>query len=240
MAIFRPEQAETSWQAFAAAVPECASDADTQDTFDCLRGVNSSSISQAVVATGFTSSFGPVIDGPGGLLPDLPSRLFQRGHFARLPSIAGTNLDEGSNLFHSHYICIANVCFVGALFTPQNINSSDTIRETLIAISSPSPRGPAALAAAVETILKLYPDIPADGSPFNTGNKTFGLSSQYKRSAAICEFVKRISFYTTYSCNSSWGFQFSVTKTFLQSDIQQCWSCNLRISLCRSRWSSSC
>jgi hypothetical protein len=37
----------------------------------------------------------PVIDGPGGFIPDLPSVLFKRGQFARLPFIAGTNLDEG-------------------------------------------------------------------------------------------------------------------------------------------------
>ena len=39
--------------------------------------------------------FHPVIDGPDGLIPDLPSRLFAQGKFAKLPFIAGTNLDEG-------------------------------------------------------------------------------------------------------------------------------------------------
>jgi hypothetical protein len=37
----------------------------------------------------------PTIDGPGGVFPDLASRLYSRGHFAKLPFIAGTNLDEG-------------------------------------------------------------------------------------------------------------------------------------------------
>lgn len=83
---------------------------------------------------------------------------------------------------------------IGALFTPQTTNSSEIIRETLIAGSTPSPRGPAALATAVEKILELYPDIPADGSPFNTGNDTFGLNSQYKRFAAIREFPEHTHF----------------------------------------------
>jgi carboxylesterase type B len=39
--------------------------------------------------------FGPVIDGPGGVYPDLPSRIFKEGTFARVPFIAGSNLDEG-------------------------------------------------------------------------------------------------------------------------------------------------
>lgn len=34
---------------------------------------------------------------------------------------------------------------------------------------------------AVRKVLELYPDVPALGSPFNTGNETFGLSTGYKR-----------------------------------------------------------
>jgi hypothetical protein len=46
--------------------------------------------------------FDPTIDGSGGLYPDLPSRLFARGEFAKIPFICGTNLDEGeSNLMPS-------------------------------------------------------------------------------------------------------------------------------------------
>lgn len=41
------------------------------------------------------------------------------------------------------------------------------------------------LKLAAEKLVQLYPDVPALGSPFNTGNETFGLSSQYKRLAAI-------------------------------------------------------
>lgn len=34
-------------------------------------------------------------------------------------------------------------------------------------------------------MMQLYPDIPALGSPFGTGNETFGLSATWKRAAAI-------------------------------------------------------
>jgi hypothetical protein len=37
----------------------------------------------------------PVLDGPEGFLPDLPSRLYEEGRFANIPFIAGTQLDEG-------------------------------------------------------------------------------------------------------------------------------------------------
>ena len=37
----------------------------------------------------------------------------------------------------------------------------------------------------INTILQMYTDDPAVGSPFGTGNETFGLSSEYKRVAAM-------------------------------------------------------
>src|ERR1700753_3719149 len=37
----------------------------------------------------------------------------------------------------------------------------------------------------VNELLNIYPDDPSQGSPFGTGNQTFGLSSQFKREAAI-------------------------------------------------------
>ena len=38
---------------------------------------------------------------------------------------------------------------------------------------------------ALQTLLGMYPENPALGSPFGTGNETFGLGSQYKRVAAM-------------------------------------------------------
>ncbi|KAF8890728.1 Carboxylesterase [Infundibulicybe gibba] len=69
---FGLEHNEASWQAFVAAVPECASLAMSSDTFDCLRAANSSTLLQALTTAGIlanTTLFTPVIDGPGGVLP---------------------------------------------------------------------------------------------------------------------------------------------------------------------------
>ncbi|KAJ8473164.1 hypothetical protein ONZ45_g16397 [Pleurotus djamor] len=109
----------------------------------------------------------PVIDGPGGLFPDIPSKLFKKGHFAKLPFIAGTVLDEAT------------------VFTPRNIVTEDQLRAAIIANYTPSPSGARILSADATTLLQLYPDNPALGSPFNTGDQTFGLSSQFKRASAL-------------------------------------------------------
>jgi hypothetical protein len=52
------------------------------------------------------------------------------------------------------------------------------------------------LAAAAETLLQLYPDVPALGSPYGTGNETFGLSSQFKRYASISACTLHLVFFT--------------------------------------------
>ncbi|KAF8893075.1 Alpha/Beta hydrolase protein [Infundibulicybe gibba] len=139
---FNAEHREVSWANFVGSVLKCSSLTGTKNTFDCLRTANTSDILQGVVASLSKANeslpFDPTIDGPGGLMPDTPSRLFKRGKFARLPFIAGTNLDEAS-----------------------------------------------ALEEASAMLLELYPDDPALGSPFNTGNDTFGLSSVFKQAAAI-------------------------------------------------------
>ncbi|KIJ47803.1 hypothetical protein M422DRAFT_163417 [Sphaerobolus stellatus SS14] len=160
---FPPEKNQASWQSFVTSTPGCSSVANTSDTFDCLQ-----TASQVAVMQGFLEmpggSFGATIDGPGGILPDIPSNLEPK---ARFPLITGSVKDEFT------------------LFTSQTINSTEEIRQGLNNSFSPSARGEEALTETIEKILELYPDIPALGSPFGTGNDTFGLSSQYKRSAAI-------------------------------------------------------
>ncbi|KAF8961997.1 esterase 1 [Flammula alnicola] len=161
-AFYGPERNEAGWQQFVASIPECATLVNTTNTFECIRSANSTALLSAVAATG--SGFQPVIDGPNGLIPDRPSQLVTKSH---LPTIIGSNLDEG------------------AVFTPQDTNSEEDISEFLTTGFTPSLVSPAAQAATIERILQLYPDEPALGSPFGTGNNTFGLSSEYKRFAAI-------------------------------------------------------
>ncbi|RDB17139.1 Lipase 2 [Hypsizygus marmoreus] len=168
---FNAERREIDWQNFVSGVPHCASKAESGNTFDCLRAANSSDILQGVLESleKAPEQFGfvPTLDGPGGLFPDVASILFARGQFARIPFIAGTVLDEGT------------------VFTPRTINSSIKFRDDIIANFSPPFTTPFDLRHSVDRLFQLYPDVPALGSPFNTGNETFGLSSVYKQAAAI-------------------------------------------------------
>lgn len=73
---------------------------------------------------------------------------------------------------------------IGTTFIPTTFNSGDLLREWIIANSTPAVVSPSELNFVVDEILKLYPDIPALGSPFGTGNETFGLSPEFKRASA--------------------------------------------------------
>ncbi|KAF9472628.1 alpha/beta-hydrolase [Pholiota conissans] len=166
--LFDAERNEAQWQQFVAAVPPCASTVGSSDTFDCIRSSDSDSLLKALAISGISGtneSFVPVIDGPGGLLPDRPSHLTLQ---ARLPTLIGSNLDEGT------------------LFTPQGTNSVDKLTDTLTAMASPPDIvNSTSLEETVQEIEKLYPDIPALGSPFGTGNNTFGLNGEFKRFASV-------------------------------------------------------
>ena len=73
----------------------------------------------------------------------------------------------------------------GTLFTPRDFPAED-ISIWLNANATPSPFGPDALKAAIDKVISQYPDDPGAGSPFGTGNETFGTGPGYKREAAIC------------------------------------------------------
>jgi hypothetical protein len=72
---------EYIWQTFVGAVPGCTSFAKSSDSLTCLRTVNTSSIFQgAQVAIPPVSDIPetalfPNIDGPGGLVPDVLSKI---------------------------------------------------------------------------------------------------------------------------------------------------------------------
>lgn len=163
----------------------------TRDTFSCIRAADTSSLLPAVVAPLALSKqifpWDNTIDGPGGFLPDLPSRLWERGLFAKIPFISGNNLDEGKQCPGIMLEQKANPYRLGTLLTHPWVNSTEMLRETLIANYTPALMGERALNESVERLLELYPDVPALGSPFRTGNETFGLSSHFKRGCAICK-----------------------------------------------------
>ncbi|KAJ7216322.1 esterase 1 [Mycena pura] len=143
------------------------------DTFSCLLSASADDIPAGEEA-GVTAMVGefpffPVLDGPAGIVSTLPSVRLSGGAGNNVPFMSGSVLDDGT-------------LFVAA---SVGTNSSDQIVAQINASFTPSPGGAPALANAIGTLLELYPDDPALGCPFGTGNNTFGFSSEYKRAAAL-------------------------------------------------------
>jgi len=93
-----------SWDQFVSSVPACASLAGTDNTLDCLVDADITDLLEGINASREFAiedfPWDPTLDGLGGIYPDYPSVLFQRRQFARIPFVAGTNLDEGKRGLH--------------------------------------------------------------------------------------------------------------------------------------------
>ena len=84
-----------------------------------------------------------------------------------------------------HRALITSCVTTGTAFIPPTFNSSQQFNEWLTFNTSPPVVPEPYYQQVIATLGELYPDDPALGSPFGTGNDTFGLSSQYKRIAAV-------------------------------------------------------
>ncbi|TFK25306.1 lipase I [Coprinopsis marcescibilis] len=174
---FAAAESETNWQGFVRNIPSCASVATSGNTFSCLQKA-----SQEEIRTAYLGSFGggdlfgglaftPTIDaGPGGLYPDFVSKLYKSGKFAKIPFIAGNNLDEGT-LF-------------ATAARSANYTEADLKRGVIFA-SSPPVVDPGRLEEGATKLLELYPEDPKVGSPYGTGDDLFGLPANFKRAASL-------------------------------------------------------
>ena len=188
--LFNASQREPAWQNFVSGVSSCTQTATSGHTLDCLRRANSSDIAQGLPNPIINSSgvilFDPTLDGPNGFIPDYPSKLLARGRIACVPFIAGTNLDEGEEIFSESAEILSHLFdSSGTGFTSRSINSKKEVYDRIVSLFSPPIVAPSDFDDVAQNILRLYPDIPALGSPFDTGNETFGLSSVYKQTASI-------------------------------------------------------
>ncbi|KAJ7677463.1 esterase 1 [Mycena rosella] len=166
---FTAPQHESLWQSFVVGVPSCASVATSGSTLDCMKNASVGDLMASYAAVG-TTGWMPVIDGSGGVFPAIPSTLFAQGRYSKIPFISGDVLDEGT-------IFVTQV---------SGLNySSAFIKKQFTAAYSPPLVTAAELSSKIDEILALYPDDPALGSPYNTGNETFGLNSGWKRATAI-------------------------------------------------------
>ncbi len=88
---------DARWKSLAGSVAAC-SGADLDDTFTCLRKAPAQDILDAQGPWAGQLAFLPVVDGPGGIIPDRVSVLIESGKLSRIPFLIGTNLDEGLGL----------------------------------------------------------------------------------------------------------------------------------------------
>ncbi|KAI4521186.1 alpha/beta-hydrolase [Schizophyllum commune Loenen D] len=166
---------EAAWQSFVKGIPECASTTGSGASLACLRSLNDSNSLLANINP-FDDAYGeqrypfaPVIDGPGAVVPDMPSTLYVKGEFAKIPTISGNVLDEGT-----FFIPGLNASF-----------TTDYISEYLCANFTLPPDDPAKIRSALDDFIAMYPDDPSEGCPYNSGNDTFGLDPGYKRLTSI-------------------------------------------------------
>jgi len=168
--IFDANKSIDQWNIFVNNTPTCAG--NSGDEFSCLRAATTDELMAAanagLAATVGEFPFFPVLDGPDGLIPELPSDRLQSPAVETIPFMSGSTLDDGT-------------LFVAA---GSAITSSSQIVDQLNTSFYPCASA-SALQNATDTLLELYPNIPALGCPFNTGNDTFGISPVFKQAAAL-------------------------------------------------------
>ena len=131
---------------------------DAADKIACLRALPFATLNNELNRT-MPYTFLPAVD--GDFIPEITSSALSAGHFTRTPLLIGTNSDEGT------------------FFGPRGINTDAEFR-AFVNSTMAFPTD-----AAIEKILKLYPDDPSVGLPATLPfrpNATVG--TQYKRSTA--------------------------------------------------------
>ncbi|WVO25233.1 uncharacterized protein IAS62_006623 [Cryptococcus decagattii] len=186
---------EDAYNALLAAT-NCTSPAENVTQFQCLKELPANELlrgqsavrNQTAFAAGFI--YAPTID--GDLITDSPHTLLSQGQFANKPFITGNNKDEGTR------------------FVPPWINGTKFGLD-LIKLAEPVDPSNETLAQ----LITMYPNDPSLGSPFDTGNETFGLDPSFKQFAAINgdaqfqsprrHFLQQAN---KYGNNHTWTYQF--------------------------------
>ncbi|KAF8157104.1 alpha/beta-hydrolase [Crassisporium funariophilum] len=124
------------------------------NTMDCLRKASIGGLISAMNRTP-NGAFAPIVEGPKGFLPDLPSKLITAGKFNPVEFIGGHCTGDGRS-------------FAGG--KPEQFNTEDDIRKIVFS------RWPGVSNDTITQALTLYPAPETAGSPFAT---------QYDRAATM-------------------------------------------------------
>ena len=123
--VFNASQRAPAWDTFAANLIECNDTIALGISIPCAQNASLDDVLSAwAVANTLIPGeflFAPVIDGPGGIIPDLPSKLLSQGKFSKIPFISGTNLDEGMFMYliQIYHVDVACLRYRHALHSPK-------------------------------------------------------------------------------------------------------------------------
>ncbi|KAI1187864.1 carboxylesterase 3 [Nemania serpens] len=158
------------------------------ELFDKLRSLSYSTIVSAAQSMWAKWShtlrwpFQPVIDGPGGVIPDLPINSWQKGNVLRIPILTGFNTNEG------------------ATFVPENMNDPTALRNLMVSII------PALNETDVSKLEKLYPSLETtEGKALyanakesrSFGSEFWRLDDAYAHYAYICPVLQTATLAST-------------------------------------------
>ncbi|KAK0447148.1 extracellular triacylglycerol lipase precursor [Armillaria borealis] len=153
--IYNASTREINWEYFVAGTPGCESVAGTQDTFDCLQAANSSAIYQ-----GFVEAYELAIE--------------DMAFYPALDGPSGAILPD-----------LPTRLWAKGQFATIPFISGTNLDEVLTRDTRPSAFPPYLSDTILDGLLELYPDDPSLGSPYGTGNETFGLPVGWKRVASM-------------------------------------------------------
>ncbi|QRW08042.1 carbohydrate esterase family 10 protein [Ceratobasidium sp. AG-Ba] len=179
--VFKPND-PIKEEAFKLIAKKAGCDPYAPDAFECVRGAPAEVLEQAnkdlmkrepyFQAPGQAPTVFTAVQAPGDdFLVDDPSTLLDSGKFAKVPFINGAQLDEGT-LFGN-----------GA-----TLNTDEDVFKWITARSTGYDTGYDMSiddGAAARRLLEYYSDDPKQGSPYGTGEETFGQGSQFKRFSSI-------------------------------------------------------
>ncbi|KAI1388783.1 alpha/beta-hydrolase [Hypoxylon trugodes] len=119
-------------------------------------------------------AFQPVIDGSGGIIPDLPSQSWEKGNVLRIPILTGFNTNEG------------------AVFVPSKESNSSAMRNLMSGLI------PALNKTDLDTLNTMYPDpdttvgqkLYVTKPPAGFGTQFWRLDDVYAHYAYICPVLQ--------------------------------------------------
>ncbi|KZT55556.1 alpha/beta-hydrolase [Calocera cornea HHB12733] len=146
------------------AIVEKAGCANATDTLSCLRTVPYETF---YTAANDSHQWQPILDGT--FLPEYPTQMLQQGQYVKVPLLMGSNTDECTS------------------FGQYGIESTEQLATTL-AVNYPRLSN-----ASIAHIIDLYPNIPAMGCPYGSGDGLLPSGYLDKQSAAIFGDILMVS-----------------------------------------------